>query len=277
MDTIYESLDYRKFLKELIAERQKQDSWFSYRWISSKIGVTSSGFLSLVLNGKRNISIENAARLCSVVKFTKKETEYFIALVRFNQAVDPQERTLAFESLIKLRPSSVQSTIIDQQEYYSHWYNAVVREMLAIMGDTTDADAIISETIIPKIAKTEVAASIALLERLGFVRKKADNTFEYVNALLTSAGSKIDSTVLKRYHNEMISLAEKALHTVNKEERDISTVTLSTDRDGIELIKKRIEQCRADIMAIAKQTIKADRVLQLNIQMFPLCKRLGEP
>jgi uncharacterized protein (TIGR02147 family) len=238
--------------------------------------VASSGFLSLVINGKRNISIENAAKLCGVLKLTKKESEYFVTLVRFNQAVDTQERTLAFESLINLRPSSVQSAIIDQQEYYSHWYNAVVREMLAIMENKMDADIIISETIIPKIARADIVSSIALLERLGFVRKTADNTFEHTNALLTSAGSKIDSSVLRRYHNEMISLAEKALHTVNKEDRDISTVTLSTDSEGAELIKKRIEQCRADIMNIAKQTIKSDRVLQLNVQLFPLCKRFGE-
>ncbi|HMA64366.1 MAG: DUF4423 domain-containing protein, partial [Fibrobacterota bacterium] len=132
------------------------------------------------------------------------------------------------------------------------------------------------EKIIPKIAKTDVESSIALLERLGFVRKKADGTYEYTNPLLTSVGSKIDSSVLKRYHNEMISLAEKALHAVNKEDRDISTVTLSTDSQGVEMIKQRIEQCRADIMNIAKQTIKSDRVMQLNIQLFPLCKRLGE-
>jgi uncharacterized protein (TIGR02147 family) len=238
--------------------------------------VASSGFLSLVINGKRNISIENAARLCNVLKLAKKETEYFITLVRFNQAVDIQERTLAFETLIKLRPSSVQSETIDQQEYYSHWYNAVVREMLVILRNKKDADTIISETIIPKIAKTDVVTSIALLERLGFVRKTTEGTFEYTNPLLTSIGTMIDSSVLRRYHNEMISLAEKALHSVSKEERDISTVTLSTDSEGTELIKKRIEQCRADIMNIAKQTIKSDRVIQLNIQLFPLCKSLGE-
>ncbi len=276
MDNMFESLDYRKLLKELIAKRQKQDSWFSYRWISSKIGVASSGFLSLVINGKRNISIENAAKLCGVLKMTKRESEYFITLVRFNQAVDTPERTLAFETLIKLRPSSVQSETIDQQEYYSHWYNAVVREMLVILGKKKDINKIISENILPKISKTEVQSSIALLERLGFVRKTGDDAFEYANPLLTSAGSKIDGSVLRRYHNEMILLAEKALHDVKKEERDISTITLSTDSEGVEMIKKRIEQCRADIMSIAKQTIKSDKVIQLNIQLFPLCKGFGE-
>lgn len=276
MDNMFESLDYRKLLKELIAKRQKQDSWFSYRWISSKIGVASSGFLSLVINGKRNISIENAAKLCGVLKMTKRESEYFLTLVRFNQAVDTPERTLAFETLIKLRPSSVQSATIDQQEYYSHWYNAVVREMLVILGKKKDIDKIISENLIPKISRTEVQSSIALLERLGFVRRTGDDVFEYANPLLTSAGSKVDGSVLRRYHNEMILLAEKALHAVKKEERDISTITLSTDSEGVEQIKKRIEQCRADIMSIAQQTIKSDKVIQLNIQLFSLCKGFGE-
>lgn len=276
MAVIFESLDYRMLLKEMIAERQKQDAWFSYRWISSKIGVASSGFLSLVINGKRNISIDNAARLCGVLKMTKRESEYFITLVQFNQAVNTPERTLAFETLKKLRPSSVQSAIIDQQDYYSHWYNAVVRELLVIVGNTKNAGKIISEKLIPKVSKSDVDSSIALLERLGFVRKTQEDTYEHTNPLLTSSGSKIDGTVLRKYHNEMITLAEKALHCVNKDERDVSTVTLSTDSDGVELIKKRIEQCRADIMKIAEETIKSDRVIQLNVQLFPLCKRLGE-
>jgi len=68
-----------------------------------------------------------------------------------------------------------------------------------------------------------------------------------------------------------MDLAKTALYNIEKELRDISTVTLSTNKEGMEKIKARIEQFRSEIMAIANQSKNCDRVIQLNVQLFPLC------
>jgi len=53
----------------------------------------------------------------------------------------------------------------------------------------------------------------------------------------------------------MISFAEKALHSINKEERDISTMTLSSDSKGVEFNKIRMMQCQADFVNNANNVV----------------------
>jgi uncharacterized protein (TIGR02147 family) len=80
-DEFFDSLDYRELLKEIIEAKKQLNSFFSYRWISKKAGISSTGFLSLVLKGKRNISNDLALRLCDALKFPKKETSIFLHLL----------------------------------------------------------------------------------------------------------------------------------------------------------------------------------------------------
>jgi len=275
MNTFFEHLDYRELLRILIEKRQQKDPWFSYRWISQKIGVSSSGFLSLVLNSKRNISIDTAAKLSGVMNLSKRENDYFLTLVRFNQSTDSQEKALAFEELLTMRPSRAKSISIDQQEYFNHWYNAAIREMITIYGNDQDTVKCIAENLIPKVNKGDIKESLNLLERLGFIRKNEHGGYVQSDSIISSAGTSIDSSAIKKHHAEMIDLSKNALYNINKEERDISTVTLSTDSKGMELIKKRIEQCRSEIMSIAQQSETADTVLQFNVQLFPLCNKKG--
>lgn len=275
MNNFFEYLDYRDLLKELIAERQKIDKWFSYRWISQKCGISSSGFLSLVLNGRRNISTETANSLCDVFHFTRKEKNYFLALVKYNQSADSIEKHEAFESLLLSRPLSVKSIRADQQEYYNHWYYSAIREMVAVFPDD-DSVKHISDHLLPKVTITEVKDALALLERLEFISKKESGGYKRNDTLISSSGTEIEISVLRKYQGEMIDCAKDALYNIDKSDRDISTVTLSTNEEGLNLIRQRIEQCRAEIMTIAKSGINPDRILQLNLQLFPLCKKKGQ-
>jgi len=274
MNNFFEYLDYRELLKSLIEKRQDKDPWFSYRWISQKIGISSSGFLSLVISGRRNISIDTANSLSTVLNMSKKENDYFIVLVKYNQCSNPFEKTSAFEQLLLLRPSSAKSIRADQQEYFNRWYYAAVREMVAVFPDN-DYVKLISEHLVPKVTISEVHDALALLERLGFISKNKSGGFTRCDSLLTSAGTSVDISAIKKFHGEMIDCAKNALYNVDKNDRDISTVTLSTDEAGIALIKERIDKCRAEIMSIAKDSINPDCIFQLNMQLFPLCKKKG--
>lgn len=266
---VFESLNYRVLLKEIFDEKKKQFSYFSYRWFSMRIGVASSGFLSLVIAGKRNISNELALRLCDALKFTKKETAYFLVLVRYNQSDNPEEKKLLFEELLSLRPSNAKSILAERQEYFNKWYYTAIRELVSIIR-VTDNYKQIAELLVPQISAHEVCEALELLLRLGFISKDDEGVYHRTETLLTAAGSQIEPAAIRKYQSDTMDLAKNALYFIDKDLRDISTITLSTNKQGIELIKAKIEQCRSDIMAIAGQSSNSDRIFQLNFQFFPL-------
>jgi uncharacterized protein (TIGR02147 family) len=266
----FDCLNYRDLLKGICEKKKRENSFFSYRWLSKRTGIASTGFLSLVIAGKRNISGDLALRLCEALKFNKKETDYFLALIRYNQTENPEEKKRFFEELLCLRPANANSIQADQQEYFNKWYYAAIRELISVI-EVSDNYKQIAGLLIPRVSLREVREALELLLRLGFVYLDKNGIFKRTDTLITAAGSPIDPSAIRKYQGDTMDLAKNALYSVEKELRDISTVTLSTNKEGMRMIKARIEQCRSEIMAVAGQSIDSDRIIQLNIQLFPLC------
>ena len=83
---VYQYLDYRKLLKDLYQERKALNVNFSYRYISLKTGIRSSGYFANILSGKSNISLQLVLKLAHLFGMKRPEAEYFELLVLFNQA-----------------------------------------------------------------------------------------------------------------------------------------------------------------------------------------------
>jgi len=71
-------------------------------------------------------------------------------------------------------------------------------------------------------------------------------------------------------------LAVESLDRHEREQRDISTVTVSVDQEGFDQIREKIRECRESVLAIAQACTTEDRVCQLNMQFFPLTEPDGE-
>jgi uncharacterized protein (TIGR02147 family) len=73
-----------------------------------------------------------------------------------------------------------------------------------------------------------------------------------------------------------MDLAKTAYDRFERRQREMSTVTMSVDSDALGAIMDRLRKAREDIMEIARATVRPTRVLQLNMQVFPLSKEIGE-
>jgi uncharacterized protein (TIGR02147 family) len=70
----------------------------------------------------------------------------------------------------------------------------------------------------------------------------------------------------------MIELADAALKKLPREQRDFSTATLSIDKDSFVQITECCNRFRKEILSIASRVETPDRILQVNIQCFPVSK-----
>jgi uncharacterized protein (TIGR02147 family) len=72
------------------------------------------------------------------------------------------------------------------------------------------------------------------------------------------------------YHRVMIEQAARALDDVPREQRDISSLTLCVGQEGFERIRQRIADFRQELLQIAELGERADRIVQIGFQLFPL-------
>ena len=72
----------------------------------------------------------------------------------------------------------------------------------------------------------------------------------------------------------MGELAVRSLDEVPVNERDVSGLTIGVSEDAYYRITKEIEDFRRRIASIVMQDTDEDRVYRLNVQLFPLTKKI---
>jgi len=269
MGSIFNYSDFRKYLKDYFEEQKKSTSYFSHRYFAKKAGFSTSNFLHLVMNGKRNLTKQSLMRIALALKLNKSESEYFENLVFFNQAGEIKEKNIFYEKLTAFRKSTfVQAINIDQFDYYSNWYPPVVRETACFnKGLMTEDD--IAKIIRPRLTLREIRKSLDLLLRLGLLTRK-DGAYAQSSPLLTT-GSEVASTAVAAFHIKTMALAAEAIETVQADKRDISGLTLGITKSNFTKIKKRIQEFRREILAMAQEE-SPECVYQINFHLFPLTR-----
>ncbi len=265
---IYEYLDYRKLLKDLYAlEKEKQPS-FSYRLLATKVGFKSAGFFSNILNGKRNISENILFKFAELFGFNKKETTYFEALVNYCQAPDHERRKYYFEKVLSLRKSKAHPISADQYEYFSHWYNVAIRELLNYYPFRGDFHTL-AKQLKPVITVVEAKKSIELLLKLGLIEIKDDYTYRPTNRTITTVPN-VPLVAIHGFQRETMDLAKEAIDRFPRENRSVSTLTLSLSEETYRAIEDKLTKFRSDVLDMVKNdSNRVDRVYQFNFQIFP--------
>lgn len=271
MPGIFTYSDYREYLKDACAEIRITRPFFSYRYIAQKAGLKSAGYISWVVSGKRNLSTPLVHKIAAIFKMNRREAEYFEHLVSYNQAKHAEERQHYLDRMLAFRKVRQDIVERDRCEFYSKWYYSAVRELVALLPVRNEAQ--IGAFLRPAIKRSEARDALELLTRLGLIRKSSKGFFMRTNAALKS-GPTIDPAVIHQFQGAAMQLAQSALYSFPREERDVSTVTLSCDQKSFERIRERIAQMRAEIIEIACASKEPDQVFQVNSQVFPLSKRV---
>jgi uncharacterized protein (TIGR02147 family) len=234
------------------------------------LGLSTSNFVLLVMQGKRNLSMETASRLAGVFKMDAAETECFETLVRFNQSKRSEEKERLFQKLLTYRKTLRLDRITDRQyEYYSQWYHPVVRELAVLPGIQGDPRKI-SDFLHPAVGLRQVKLSLSLLLKLGFLEKAGKG---YVQASpVVSTGPEAVSVAVAKFHRTMAGLAADAIDAFPRDARNLTACTVRISEAGYRRIVETLAECRQKVLSIASQDSKTDRVCQLNLHFFPLTR-----
>ncbi|MCP5463942.1 MAG: TIGR02147 family protein [Deltaproteobacteria bacterium] len=106
MIDVFDYDDFRLFLKAACEEQRKESKRFSLRHFAELAGFNSSGYMTMVMKGERNLSPSSISKISEAFKMSRQQSEYFEALVLCNQAKDPKESDYYRERLQRLKLTS---------------------------------------------------------------------------------------------------------------------------------------------------------------------------
>jgi len=265
---IYEFLDYRQFMKAYCEDRIKENPHFSYRFISTKAGIKSSGYLSMIINGERCISDTLARKIARVFNLNKQETSYFLSLIHLNQAKSVEERGVFYREILSYQSNPVKTISQESYELYEKWYYSAIRELVEIYP-VNDNFTEVAKLLKPSIKPSEVEKAIEVLARLRLICKGEDGFYKRSEAVITS-GKSPHAYVIQQFQIQMLDLVKGAYDRFPKDDREISTITMSIDQNTYKLMRERLAHCRTELLQLARNVQKPTCVYQLNMQIHPL-------
>ncbi len=270
MKPIFEYSDYRQYLQDYYAWAKTHQRGFSHRAFLQKAGMSGPTYLKRVMEGQHDLTENSIPKFTKALGLNPTESEFFAALVHFNQARTLEDKDTQFHRVMALKsPHALHTLEKAQYEYYRDWYNVAIREMLATVAFDGENYTELSKRLSPPVLPKKVRRAIALLEELGLIRRDAAGKYHAVSAfVLTDPG--IQSLLIPKFHQAMARLAEEAIARFPKQERFFSGTTVSISETTYAKITEVIGHTQQEILKLVGDDPGPERVYHLNMQLFPL-------
>ncbi|MDO8520068.1 MAG: TIGR02147 family protein [Deltaproteobacteria bacterium] len=271
---VFEYMDYRAYLKDKCGEMRRERPYFSYRWFNRKAGIKSSGFLKLVMDGKRNLAEQGIRGIAKGFSLDAKERKYFELLVRFNQAGSPEDKNDYFRELSENKEFKKAHPLTEAQyALFSHWYYPVLLEMIRFKTGEKKNAKWIARQINPPVPLRDINQAVKKLKALGLIVVDDNGNLSGKEAML-STPDEVQSILVGNFHVQMSELAAKSVTTAHPADRELSSLTTATTPAGFQRAKKEIQEFRKKLHSILEAAGEGEgqMVAHLNLQLFKLSR-----
>jgi uncharacterized protein (TIGR02147 family) len=271
---LYNSEDYRQFLREHFREEKRVRKAFSHRYFARIAGFKSSGFLSHVMEGERNLTEASARKICKALGFKGISATFFETLVLFNQAPDSAEKLRLWKILERYRKRSPAQRLNTDEAagYFKEWYHPAIRELAvhARWGNFGQLGSLLT----PAISAEKAEKAISALLNLGLLTKNTDGGYQQSTPSVISEG--VSVKLRRNFRIEMMFRAVEAMDSLGPASRHLSGLTVSMSEESFAKVSALLDELRRKALELAEQDEKVDRVYHFNFQGFPLSTMLSK-
>ena len=271
MKSIFEYRNYREYIRDFY-ESRKRCSAFTWREFAKLAGFSSSGFLKLVCDGKTRLSKVAVEKVLPAMKLSGVQADFFRQMVMFCDSPRPEVRQAAFQQMMSIaQENRVEFLEAKSFEYFSSWANPALRELAPIMKGATPLE--MGHALVPAISAAEARESLELQESLGLLKKDECGNYHQTSEGVSSTREVVSATVVNM-QKQYAQLAAEALERYTRDFRHISGMTMGVDRRAYERIAAALDEFRKKVAEILSDVNEYDRVYRLNLQLFPLSKKV---
>lgn len=269
MPNLFTYLDYRKFLKDTFEEFKNTKRGFSHRSFARMADFSSSNYILLVMQGKRNLSGDGILKVARALKLKRAEAEFFEFLVRFNQAASDSERNFYYARISANRQyASAHMLEREQFDYYSKWYIPAIREMV-LLKDFKEDPEWIARRLGSAITSKDAKSALELLLRIGLLVRNESGRLVQNEAHIAS-GDEVASLAMTNFQREMIERAAVSIEKTPEGKREIGSITFAVSKEKFAEAKRMMRDFRSRLAGFLTDEAAADAVYQFNFQFFNL-------
>jgi uncharacterized protein (TIGR02147 family) len=266
--------DYRAFLRAFSDRQRGEKQGFSPAEFAKRVDLRSANYLKLVMDGQRNLTPDLAHRFAEACGLRDDSLAYFCALVAFNQAKTARERTLHYETLRSFRRFRAAHRLdAAQSAYHSQWYIPAIYELCACQ-DFAEQPRAIAKRLLPPISPKQAEEALDVLMQLGLLVRAPGGRLRPAENIVETPEGPLGHHVVE-YHRTMMQRAAEALDHVPREEREIASLTIAVSQERMRELKAELEKFRHALAERYQADPRAERVVQVNFQLFPLTKKKG--
>ncbi len=237
--TIYNFKNYKEFMKYELRNRQPSRG---LKAKLAKVAGVQSAYISQVLNGAANLTLEQAEKACAFFEFSKQEKTFFILLVEYERAGTHGLKSHFLEEInqylqkidrVKSRivTANQQMSTMDKIMYYSSWEYIAVYVLCSIPG-LNNLEALSKKL---KIEKDKTLEVLNFLIEVGHI-EKVGNQYKILEARIHLED---DDPLIKNHHTNWRVRAIESIKNRKSQDLFFSTAYSFSKKDQA-VIKKRI-------------------------------------
>ncbi|MGZ3727044.1 MAG: TIGR02147 family protein [Pseudobdellovibrio sp.] len=239
--------EIRRLLQVELSARRNRNSQYSLRAFARDLGI-GLGSMSEVMTGKRALSPKNLMKVLQNLNLSPEQKEKLLNTNK-EKPTPQDEHQLMLE---------------DQFKLISDWYYIGILNLAKIKSNK-GTPAWISQRL--GIEPYMAAEALERLQRLGLLKVEKNKLIRTSRPITTS--SDLPSTAIRKHHSQNLILAEKAIHNVPVELREMGSVTMPVSLKNLTKVKELLLKTRKKAADLLEDE-NATEVYTLSFQLFPL-------
>jgi uncharacterized protein (TIGR02147 family) len=267
---IYGAQTSREAISSEIRRRQRDNPLYSMNAFARQGGI-SLPYLSLILSGKRPITIKVADRLAMAAGMGSAEREFFRLLVKRDGATDPETSELLAKKIADLRKKNAGGgEDLLAFDVIADWHHSAILEAINLEGLSHTAKAIADKL---GLDAPTVSKALAKLQNLGLIQRKGQKYVRVDSGFLNTT-SEVKNLALRNFHRQALRLGLAALDHDALEDRSCTGITMAIDPAKIPEAKRRILAFQKELMEFLEDGPRKE-VYQLETVLFRMKKYKG--
>ncbi len=265
-------LSYKEYLEAIYLFLKEDLSKYSFKQYSADLAVAPDNASWLIITGRRKLTESSAKKIAAALGLKKLRRQYFLALVKQNNARVPEDQEKWMKKVHQLKWKIEQdASHVGSLEYCSKWYFPIIRELVGLIQFNPNPNWI-SKVLFPKILPKEVEYALETLQKLNFIHydKKQDRFQQSQDKVDPTL--EMDKIATLRYHQHILQLTYNCINQVPEEEYDINALTLRLSKEGFDKANKILLKACEDIFALEEKPEQTHALFQINTQLFPLTR-----
>jgi uncharacterized protein (TIGR02147 family) len=262
---IFAYLDVCLFLQDMYSYRKLANAGFSYESWARSMDVKSRSYLRFAIYRKRKISEELAQKFIINLGLNQNEKDYFVFLILYSQAKNPEQKKIFGEKLTHFLRSN--SLPVDVKPHLDILGNPLV---IAVRNILTFPDVLKTPQALAHLLKTpepEIYEALLKLRSQGLASCDGD-TWTATQEFIQIASTPADQALLA-YHRESLLKAIQS-QNLSPDERSFRSVTLALSPDEYQNYLKELGVFVTQLFGKFKSdSLQSKRLYQINFNLFP--------